>query len=187
MRARGLYVLIPFLATPAAAQAPRPAAGPRPLVEMPAPRFGVSESIRTPAPANATAVRQSGAAFPIEFAGAMAGSLIGLGAGLLIASPNECDSEDIACILERLGWVGLMSVVAAPAGTMLVGDWADTRPSLLGAAIGSVAGAVAGVGVLKLTEEIDDDPFPALFALIAYSGTHGLLTAAGSRIGAAFR
>lgn len=172
----GAVLLVLVFATPAAAQSS--------LAAAPAARFPTAEPPRSEFH---SVRRQSGAAFPVEFLGATAGSLIGLGAGLLIASPDACDNEDIGCIIERLGMVGLFSAVGAPAGTMLAGGWADTRPSLVGAAIGSLAGVAAGAGLLKLGEEIDDDPLPVLYALVAYGGAHGLLTAVGSRIGALIR
>lgn len=129
--------------------------------------------------------RRAAPAFAVELAGGAAGSLAGVLAGIFIANPDDCNNEDLACILQRLSVAGALSLVAAPAGTMLFGGLGDTGPNLPGAAIGSAAGVAAGVGLLKLSEEIDDDPIPILYGLVAYGLTHGLLTAIGSRIGAA--
>lgn len=134
-----------------------------------------------------TIQRAGGSAFLIEFAGATAGSLAGLGLGLLIARPDDCNNEDIECILRGIGVAGLTSFAGAPAGAVLLGNWADTSPSVWGALIGSAAGVAAGAGLLKLAEDVDDDALPVLYGLVLFSGTHGLLTALGSRIGAAIR
>lgn len=184
MRAAGILVLL-FIAGGVSAQTPD--APPRSLAEA-APRRFDGEAAPVRLAAVDLARRQArGAAFPIELAGATAGSLAGLGLGMLVASPDDCDNEDLACILRSIGVVGVFTIAGAPAGAMLLGDWADTRPSLAGAAIGSLLGAAAGAGLLRLTEEVDDDPFPILYSVIVYTGAHGLLTAVGSRLGALIR
>lgn len=106
---------------------------------------------------------------------------------MLIARPDDCDGEDIECILGGLGFVGLTTAVGGPAGLMLIGNWADTSPSGWGSAVGSVAGVAAGAGVLKLLEGLDDDTTPVLISVVAFTGTHAILTTIGSRIGAAIR
>lgn len=185
-----IHALLSFLliAGPLSAQEPAAALHGTSLAEAPPPRFErvTTGPVGVLAERRADLRQQTGAAFPVEFLGAAAGSLVGLGAGLLLASPNDCD-EDLACMFERIGIVGLLSVVGAPAGTMLAGGWAGTRPSLLGAALGSVVGAAAGAGVLKLGEEIGDGSIPVVYAVIGYTGVHALLTAAGSRLGALIR
>lgn len=119
----------------------------------------------------------------IEFAGGTVGSLAGLGLGIALARPDECSNEDLGCILNGLA-VGLVtSTVGAGAGAYAAGRWQDTEPSGWGAALGAVAGAAAGIGVLKLIEESNSGRGAEGFsAAIVYGVTHGLVTAAFSRL-----
>jgi hypothetical protein len=114
------------------------------------------------------------------------GSLVGVGLGILIAQPDDC-GEDLSCTLNDVALVGLSSAVGAAAGDFLVGRLARTDPDLLGAAVGAAVGAVAGAGLLKLLEEAGTGANEGAAAVISFSVTQGLLTAAGSRILAAIR
>lgn len=138
-------------------------------------------------PSDRFEMRQGVPAFLPEFAGAVVGSLAGLGLGLLIARPDECNNEDLACILRGIGVAGLTAFAGAPVGAVLLGNLADSSPSVWGALIGSAAGLAAGAGLVHLADEVDDDALPVLYNLVIFGGTHGLLTALGSRIGAAIR
>ena len=127
----------------------------------------------------------SGGAFLIETVGGAAGSLLGF--GLLYLIGNDCDVEDLGCNLEHaFGGIALSTATAA-GGAYLAGRLADTQPSGVGAVLGSVAGAAAGIGMWHLfTEELDlvnND----LAAALSYSVTQGVVTALGSRIGRALR
>ena len=62
------------------------------------------------------------------------------------------------------------------------GRWRDTAPSGWGAAIGAVAGAAGGVGVIKLIEEIDPGGAEGVGALALYGLTHGLVTGLFTRV-----
>jgi hypothetical protein len=126
------------------------------------------------------------AAFGLEAAGAVGGSLVGVGLGILIAQPDDC-GEDLSCTLNDVALVGLSSAVGAAGGDYLVGRLADTDPDLLGAALGAVLGAAAGAGLLKLLEEAGTGANEGAVAVISFSVTQGLLTAAGSRILTAIR
>lgn len=119
----------------------------------------------------------------IEFAGGTVGSLAGLGLGLALARTDECNSEDLGCLLNGVA-VGLVtSAVGAAAGAYAAGRWQDTEPSGWGAAIGAVAGAAAGVGVIKLIEETSSGGGVEGFAaVVVYGVAHGLVTAAFSRL-----
>jgi hypothetical protein len=130
--------------------------------------------------------RSGGAAFGIEAAGGTLGSGVGVGLGLLISDPADCDAEDVACILEGLGVTGLVAAAAAPVGSVLLGRANDTEPSLLGAAIGSVAGIAVGLGVIKLLDE-GGATLNGLGAGVVFTVSHGVVTALGSRLVAALR
>jgi hypothetical protein len=126
-------------------------------------------------------------AFAVEAAGGIVGSAAGAVAGLVISRVDDCDTDDLECTIKGLGVAGIGSAIGAAAGTYIVGRTAGSRPSLFGAVLGSAAGVVAGVAVVHgLTEEANlhlDKPM----TIAAYSITHGIVTALGSRLFAALR
>jgi hypothetical protein len=126
-------------------------------------------------------------AFAVEALGGAIGSAAGAVAGLIISDVDACSVEDLRCTLRGLGVAGIGSAVGATAGTFLAGRAAGSRPSLVGAVLGSAAGVVAGVAVVHgLTEEANlnlDKPM----TIAAYTITHGIVTALGSRLFAALR
>jgi uncharacterized membrane protein YfcA len=132
--------------------------------------------------------RSSGSAFAIEALGGVAGSLAGVGAGLLITrAVGGCESEDLVCNLRRAATTGAAGVVGATAGAYLAGRAGDTEPSVIGSLLGALAGAAAGVGVLHLlTEETSLGDNNATL-VVAYSVTQGIVAAIGSRIVSAAR
>jgi len=56
-----------------------------------------------------------------------------------------------------------------------------------GATVGSLAGVAAGLGVVHLITEEASIRLGRVGGVLAFSGTHGPVTALGSRIGAAIR
>jgi hypothetical protein len=126
-------------------------------------------------------------AFTAEAAGGILGSAAGAVVGLTISEVDECGVDDLGCTIKGLGVAGIGSVIGATAGTMLAGKWADSRPSLPGAIVGSLLGAVAGAAVIHgLTEEVNlhlDKPL----TVAVYSITQGIVTALGSRAAASLR
>src|SRR5688572_6154196 len=118
--------------------------------------------------AGAERAEPSGArSFSIEAAGGTVGSLAGVVTGLGIARTDRCGDE------------GLSGNFAAIAGRMN-----ETRPSPIGAFAGAVAGAFAGVGAIHLLTEKANVRLNRPVVLVVFSLAQGLLTAAGSRIGA---
>lgn len=142
--------------------------------------------VATSAAAPAQEAEPAGA-YAIEAAGATLGSAAGLAAGLALSRPDRCGQDDVACIVQGLGAAALVSAAAAPLGVHVAGKVGETRPSLVGAAAGSVAGVAAAAGILKLLEEADAWGAEGIPAAVVYSVTHGVLTALGSRIGASLR
>ena len=126
-------------------------------------------------------------AFAIEATGAMVGSVAGVTVGLAVSGIDRCDSEDLACILSGLSIGGVGGVVGATVGTLVAGRLYNTRPSTAGAIIGSIAGVAAGLGVVHLFTEEASIRLGRVGGVLAFSGTHGLVTALGSRIGARIR
>ena len=150
------------------------------------PAFGSVGPVASVAGAQAVASRQmasrTGAgAFMAETLGATAGSLVGF--GLVYLGREACTHPDeLACAIRGAALGIGASTVGAVLGDHLAGRAAGSDPSTLGAALGAVVGAAAGVGAWHLfTEELDITNEPAV-AILAYSLTQGLLTAAGSRI-----
>jgi hypothetical protein len=124
-------------------------------------------------------------AFAAEALGGAAGSAVGVVLGLSIARPDDCPVEDdVVCPLQRLSVAGLMGVAGATIGTVVAGRAANTNPSLVGAFLGAVAGAAAGIGLDHLITEEMGQSLGDVGAIALFSVTQGVLAAAGSRIGA---
>jgi hypothetical protein len=136
--------------------------------------------------APASAQRSGGSAWAIEAAGGTLGSAAGFGLGLAIFDDDDC-GDDLACIFSDVAGVLFSAFTGAALGTWLLGRTADTEPSLGGAVVGSLAGAVAGLGVVKLLDEADPDLDEGAAAVIGLALSQGVLSALGSRIGAALR
>jgi hypothetical protein len=130
--------------------------------------------------------RSGAEAWAIETAGGSVGSLAGFGVGALMAR-GDCEAEDLECYLDAVGRVLLTASAGATLGAWALGKAADTEPSLIGAAVGSLAGALAGAGVIKLIDEASDGGGGDGGAVIGFSIAQGAVTALGSRIGAALR
>jgi uncharacterized membrane protein YfcA len=129
------------------------------------------------------APRSGGSAFAVEAVGGVVGSLVGVGAGLLIANAvNACESEDLVCDIRRVTTTGVASIAGATLGTVVAGRTADTQPSTLGAFLGALAGTAAGVGMVHLLTEETKIARNNATLVVAYSVTQGIVAAVGSRI-----
>lgn len=126
-------------------------------------------------------------AFAVETVGATAGSVAGVVLGLAVSRPDRCGVDDLACTIRGLGVAGVGSVIGSTAGAVIAGRSRDTRPSSVGAFVGAVAGAFAGVGLVHaLTEEVNLKLEKPLTVAV-YSLAQGVVTALGSRLGASIR
>ena len=134
----------------------------------------------------ASAQRAEGSAWAIEAAGGALGSAAGFGLGLALLDDNDC-GDDLGCIFRDVAGVLAGASAGATLGSWALGDAADTEPSVGGAALGSLAGAVAGLGVIKLLDEAAPDLDEGAVAVIGFAVSQGIFTALGSRIGAALR
>jgi hypothetical protein len=124
-------------------------------------------------------------AFAAEALGGAAGSALGVVLGLAIANPDDCAVEDdVVCPLKRLSIAGLTGVVGATMGTVVAGRAARTNPSLIGAFLGAVVGAAAGIGLDHLITEEMGQSLGDVGAIALFSVTQGVLAAAGSRLAA---
>ena len=103
-----------------------------------------------------------------------------------ILDDEDC-GDDLECIFDEVAGVLAISSAGATIGAWALGRAADTSPSFVGSALGSIVGAAAGLGVLKLLDEIDPDYDEGTGAIIGFSLTQGVFTAIGSRVGKAMR
>jgi len=148
--------------------------------------IGVLLSAACAADAGAQRAEPSGArAFTIEAAGGTVGSLAGVVTGLAIARIDRCGDEELSCNLSALVVGAIAGTIGATAGSVIAGRMNDTRPSPIGAFAGAVAGAFAGVGAIHLLTEEANVRLNRPVVLVVFSVAQGVLTAAGSRLGAA--
>jgi Na+/proline symporter len=98
-----------------------------------------------------------------------------------VRSSDVC-GENLACGLKRLGGGIALSAVAAPVASILVGRAMNTQPSAAGSFAGSLIGAVAALGALKILDESRIGEPSRTTALLVYGVVHGGITALGSRI-----
>jgi hypothetical protein len=160
------------------------------MMRLPSILIAMLAGLAAVTPANADAQRaapSAASAFAIEAAGGTVGSIAGLTLGLAVARIDDCDSEDLACLLSGLSVGGVGGVIGATLGTVLVGRRFNTRPSTAGAIVGSLAGAAAGIGVVHLLTEEANMRLERVGSVLVFSVTQGLVTAIGSRIGASIR
>jgi outer membrane lipoprotein SlyB len=116
--------------------------------------------------------------------------VLGIAFGRAVARPNDCPSEDdVACALQRLGITGIVGIAGATLGTAVAGRLGGSDPSTIGAFLGAVAGAAAGIGLEHLiTEQMGlTASFGGAGTVVLFSVTQGIFAAAGSRLGAALR
>ena len=130
--------------------------------------------------------RTPAGAWAIEAAGGTLGSAVGFGVGALMAG-GDCEAEDLECYLDAVGRVLLTASAGSTLGTWTLGKATGTEPSLVGAALGSLAGAIAGAGAIKLLDEIDPSADEGGGAVIAFSVAQGVVTAGASRLAAVLR
>lgn len=146
-------------------------------------RHGVSAS----APRDTAAMRgPSGSErFGMELLGGALGSALGLMGALTMQDPNDC-GDDIGCGLGAVSTAALATTVGATLGTMVIGGSANTDPEPVGAALGAVLGVAGGlVALVYVDAEGGSDR--RLRGAMAYVGGQALMTALGSRLGAAIR
>jgi hypothetical protein len=139
-----------------------------------------SSAFVAPGFATSAAPPSGGESFALEAAGGIAGSLLGF--GVIYFSNDRCGVEDLGCTLESVFTGMVLGTVASAAGTYFAGKAGNTDPSLLGASLGAVAGAGAGVGLWALFTEQLDVGNKQIAAAVSYTVTQGLVTALGSRL-----
>lgn len=132
------------------------------------------------------AQRSDAGRWGIEAIGATLGSAAGAAIGVAVVDRVDC-GEDLYCVLGQLGLTLTLASAGAAGGDLLVGNAARTEPSVLGAAIGALVGAGAGLATTKLYDELVEHVPGRVPIVLTFTLTQGSLTALGSRIGAALR
>ncbi|HEY0673492.1 MAG TPA: hypothetical protein VGD27_14535 [Longimicrobiales bacterium] len=120
-------------------------------------------------------------AFVVEAAGASVGSFIGFSIMAELLRKN-CDFEDVVCEVASAAASAGVATAGSVGGVYLAGRVAHTNPSMLGATIGAVLGAGAGVGMWHFVREEVEIGMSDSGAIALYAVTQGIVTALGSRI-----
>src|SRR5262245_41826684 len=125
--------------------------------------------------------RSGFSAFAVEALGATAGSALGFGA-IYLSRRDECEVEDLSCNLENAAAGVAVGTIGSAVGAYVSGRVFDTQPSGVGAALGAVAGAAAGLGMWHLFTEELNLVNKSGAATATYVVTQGIVTALGSRL-----
>jgi hypothetical protein len=122
--------------------------------------------------------RANSDAFVIEGTAAIAASAVSLGAAVM--SIDKC-GDDLGCGIGVIGLGLVGAAVLAPVADVVVGHAFNTKPSAIGAAVGSIVGSAAAIGLVYLITEaggFQNEPE----VIVAYAVPHGVFTALGSRL-----
>lgn len=122
--------------------------------------------------------RANSDAFVIEGAAATAASALSL--VVAVTSIDKC-GEDLGCGIGVIGLGLIGATVLAPVADVVVGRAFNTSPSATGAALGSIVGTAAGIGLVYLINEAGGFQ-AAPEVIVAFAVPHGILTAMGSRL-----
>jgi hypothetical protein len=128
------------------------------------------------------AERRGPQAFAIEAAGATAGSIVTAFATyvLLNNTRGPCGSEDLSCLLGRIGAIGVASAAGAAGGGYVAGRASHTQPSGAGSVLGAIVGVGLGAAAIKGLDELGARQ--RWIAAVSYPIVQGLSTATFSRL-----
>ena len=129
------------------------------------------------APAETVAQSSGGNHFGWEAVGGVGGAVLGVGAGLALASDDDC-GKDLACLLDGVALAAVTSTIGSATGAILAGHLTGDDPSTAGAVLGGVIGAAVGLAVVKLEEESGVEGNPVYF--LSFSVSQGMIAAAGA-------
>jgi hypothetical protein len=143
------------------------------------PRSASASHAITGITATAPAPNTSGA-FVIEAVGGSLGSLAGM--GLLVALTKACDTDDLACVITKVGAGGAIGVAGATVGTTFAARHTGSDRSVLGAALGGVVGTGAGLGIHWLLNRGTANNLGDWIVVPIFTLSQGTFAAAGSRL-----
>ena len=122
-----------------------------------------------------------GGAFVLEALGGSLGSLVGIG---VVGLTSRCGVDDLACGITSVGVGGVLGVVGATVGTVVVARFLDSPRSAVGAVLGAVVGTGIGLGVHYILNNNSDRNLGDAVVVPIFVLSQGVLAAAGSRLGA---
>jgi len=117
--------------------------------------------------------------FALEALGGSVGSLLGIG---IVALSSRCGVDDLACVITSIGAGGALGIVGATAGTVVTARLTDSPRSVLGAALGAIAGTGVGLGVHYMLNRNSDRNLGDKVVVPIFVISQGVLAAAGSRL-----
>jgi hypothetical protein len=120
------------------------------------------------------------ASFVIEAAAASAASFGSF--AITAAVMDDCGVDDLACDVGHVAAATGAATAGAAGGAYIIGKWAGTEPSGVGAVVGALAGAAAGIGMWHFVKEEVNVATSDTGSMVVYAVTQGLVTALGSRL-----
>jgi len=137
----------------------------------------VSRRIQVTATAVAPTSNTSGS-FIVEALGGSIGSLVGIGAVAL----TSCGGDDLGCSIIKVGAGGAAGALGATLGTTLAAHYTGSRRSVVGAALGAVAGTGLGLGVHYAFNRNSDRNLGDAVVVPIFVLSQGTFAAIGSRM-----
>jgi hypothetical protein len=126
-----------------------------------------------------TPAREDGGPFILEALGGSLGSLVGIG---LVGLTSRCGVEDLACGITSVGLGGVLGVVGATVGTLVVARYQESPRSAAGAVLGALVGTGVGLGVHYVLNNNSDRNLGDAVVVPIFVLSQGVLAAAGSRV-----
>ena len=131
-----------------------------------------------PSASSAAAVPSASGSMALEMLAGAAGSL----AGMAIVGLNaDCGADDLACVISAVGAGGALGAAGATAAVVLTARATGAPRSVLGAALGSIAGTGVGLGVHWLVNRNSDRNLGDRIVLPIFALSQGIGAALGSR------
>jgi hypothetical protein len=137
----------------------------------------------TNAPANGVIAqaptREGGGPFIFEALGGSLGSLVGIG---VVGLTSRCGVDDLACGITSVGAGGVLGVVGATVGTLVVARYQESPRSTVGAVLGALVGTGVGLGVHYVLNNNSDRNLGDAVVVPIFVLSQGVLAAVGSRV-----
>ena len=138
-----------------------------------------TRGLPTSIPLMAPAAAEARGSFALEALGGSVGSLVGIG---IVALSSRCGVDDLACVITSIGAGGALGIVGATVGTVMTARLTDSPRSVLGAALGAIAGTGVGLGVHYVLNRNSDRNLGDKVVVPIFVISQGVLGAAGSRL-----
>lgn len=123
--------------------------------------------------------REDGGPFILEALGGSLGSLVGIG---VVGLTSRCGVDDLACGITSVGVGGVLGVVGATVGTLVVARYQESPRSAVGAVLGGLVGTGVGLGVHYILNNNSDRNLGDAVVVPIFVLSQGVLAAVGSRV-----